>query len=113
MALPDLLNETTQAMEFQPMTLTKAHLTDSIHKGLGIPKSKSFELLTSLFEIMKATLGSGEDILISGFGKFCVKDKNDRRGRNPSTGEDMMLEARRVVTFKCSLPLKQKLNGKG
>ena len=95
------------------MTLTKAHLTDSIRKGLGLPKSKSSELLKSLFEIMKATLGSGEDILISGFGKFCVKDKNDRRGRNPLTGENMMLEARRVVTFKCSLPLKQKLNGGG
>ncbi len=62
---------------------------------------------------MKSTLVNGEDILISGFGKFCVKDKTDRRGRNPSTGEDMMLEARRIVTFKCSRPLKQKLNGKG
>ena len=82
-------------------------------KGLGLPKFKSFDLLTSLFEIMKATLANGDDILISGFGKFCVNYKNDRRGRNPSTGEDMMLEARRVVTFKCSRPLKQKLNGKG
>jgi len=100
-------------MEFQPMTLTKAHLTDSIRKGLGMHNSRSSELLTSLFEIMKATLGNGEDILISGFGKFCVKDKIDRRGRNPSTGQDMMLEARRVETFKCSPPLKQKLNGKG
>ena len=95
------------------MTITKAHLTDSIQKKLGLPKSKSFELLKSLFEIINATLESGEDILISGFGKFCVKDKNDRRGRNPLTGEDMMLDARRVVTFKCSLPLKRKLNGKG
>ncbi len=95
------------------MTLTKAHFTDSIRKGLGLPKSRSSELLTSLLEIMKATLANGDDILISGFGKFCVKGKNDRRGRNPSTGEDMMLEARRVVTFKCSRPLKQKLNGKG
>jgi integration host factor subunit alpha len=95
------------------MTITKTHLSDSIHKGLGMPKSRSFELVTSLFQIIKATLESGEDILISGFGKFCVKDKNDCRGRNLSTGEDMMLEARRVVTFKCSLPLKQKLNGKG
>jgi integration host factor subunit alpha len=95
------------------MTLTKTYLTDSIHKGLGLPKSKSSELLTSLFESIKATVANGDDILISGFGKFCVKDKNDRRGRNPSTGEDMMLEARRVVTFKCSRPLKQKLNGKG
>jgi integration host factor subunit alpha len=65
------------------MTITKAHFTDSIHKGLGLPKSRSFGLVMSIFEIMKATLGSGEDILISGFGKFCVKDKNDRRGRNP------------------------------
>ncbi len=95
------------------MTLTKAHLADSIRKGLELPKSRSSAVVGSLFEIMKATLGSGEDILISGFGKFCVKDKNDRRGRNPLTGEDMMLEARRVVTFKCSLPLKQELNGKG
>ena len=94
------------------MTLTKAHLTDSIHKGVGMPRSKSFKLVGSIFEIMKATLVSGEDILISGFGKFSVKDKNDRRGRNPLTGANMMLEARRIVTFKCSLPLKQKLNGK-
>jgi len=95
------------------MTITKAHLTDSIRKGLGLPKSRPPELVKSLFEIMKSTLASGEDILISGFGKFCVKDKHYRRGRNPSTGEDMMLEARRVVTFKCSVPLKQKLNWKG
>ena len=95
------------------MTITKAHLTGSIEKGTGLPKSRSAELVGSLLEIMKATLGNGEDVLISGFGKFSVKDKNDRRGRNPSTGEDMMLEARRVVTFKCSRPLKQKLNGKG
>jgi len=94
------------------MTLTKAHLTDSIHKGLGLPRSRSVELVESLLEIMKTTLGSGEDVLISGFGKFCVKNKHDRRGRNPSTGEDMMLGARRAVTFKCSVPLKQKLNGK-
>ena len=113
MALPYLLNETTQYVEFQPMTLTKANLTDSIRKGLGMPKSKSFELLKSLFEIMKTTLVTGEEILITGFGKFCVTGKNDRWGRNPSTGEDMMLEARRIVTFRCSLPLKQKLNGKG
>ena len=95
------------------MTLTKAHLTDSIREALGLPKTRSSAVVGSLFEIMKATLANGDDILISGFGKFCVNDKNDRRGRNPSTGEDMMLEARRIVTFKCSRPLKQKLNGKG
>jgi len=69
-----------------------------------MPKSRSSELVGSLLEIIKATLANGEDILISGFGKFCVNDKNDRKGRNPSTGEDMMLDARRVVTFKCSRP---------
>ena len=95
------------------MTLTKTQLIGSIQKSLGLPKSRSAELVGSLLEIMKSTLVNGEDILISGFGKFCVKDKTDRRGRNPSTGEDMMLEARRIVTFKCSRPLKQKLNGKG
>jgi integration host factor subunit alpha len=67
-------------MEFQPMTLTEAHLTDSIHKGLGLPKSRSFGLVGCLLEIMKAMLVNGDDILISGFGKFCVKDKNDRIG---------------------------------
>ena len=94
------------------MTITKADLTDSICKGLGLPKSRASELLTSLLAIMKTTLVNGDDILISGFGKFCVNDKNDRIGRNPSTGEDMMLEARRVVTFKCYLPLRLKLKKK-
>ena len=94
------------------MTLTKTQLTDSIQKRFELPKSRSIELVGSLLETIKATLANGEDVLISGFGKFCVKDKHDRRGRNPSTGEDMMLEARRIVTFKCSKPLKQKLNGK-
>ena len=95
------------------MTLTKAQLTGSIQKGFGLPKSRSTELVGSLLEIIKTTLADGEDVLISGFGKFCVKDKNDRRGRNPSTGEDLMLGARRIVTFKCSTPMKQRLNGKG
>ena len=94
------------------MTITKAHLTDSIHKGLGLPKSRSSELLTSLLAIMKATLANGDDILISGVGKFCVNDKNDRRWKNPLTGEDMTLEARKVVTFKCYLPLRLKLKKK-
>ena len=95
------------------MTIAKAYLINTIHSRLALPKTKSAGLIESLFEIMKTRLETGEDILISGFGKFYVKDKNDRRGRNPSTGQDMNLEARRVVTFKCSLPIKQKLNGKG
>ncbi len=95
------------------MTITKAHLTDSIRKGLRLSKSKSSELLGSLFETMKATLENGDDILIRGFGKFCLKNNNGWRHKNPFTNENMMLGAKRVVTFKCSLPLRHKLNGKG
>jgi integration host factor subunit alpha len=61
-------------------------------------------------EIIKRTLESGEDVLVSGFGKFCVKTKRERRGRNPATGEDMMLEPRRIVTFNCSRKLRDKIN---
>ena len=61
---------------------------------------------------MKTTLGNGEDILISGFGKFCVKDKKERKGRNPATGDDMMLASRKVVTFKCSGKLRNKIDAK-
>ena len=95
------------------MTITRAHLTDSIHNRLDLPKAKSAGLVESVFEIMKNTLENGEDILISGFGKFCIKGKRDRRGRNPWTGEDMMLGSRRIVTFKCSGALKDRLNGSG
>jgi integration host factor subunit alpha len=68
-------------------------------------------MIETLLEIMKRTLESGEDVLVSGFGKFCVKEKHERRGRNPATGEDMMLEPRRVVTFTCSRKLRGKING--
>ena len=95
------------------MTITKAHLTDTIHNQLDLSKTKSANLVESVFDIMKNTLENGEDILISGFGKFCVKGKRDRRGRNPSTGEDMVLGSRRIVTFKCSGALKDRLNGSG
>jgi integration host factor subunit alpha len=61
--------------------------------------------------MIKRTLESGEDVLISSFGRFCVKEKRKRRGRNPATGDDMMLEPRRVVTFKCSGKLRDKING--
>ena len=93
------------------MTLTKAMIIDVIHNQLGYPKNKSAELLEILLEIMKGTLEKGEDVLISGFGKFCVKDKQERRGRNPATGDDMLLSKRRVVTFRCSHLLRSKING--
>jgi integration host factor subunit alpha len=92
------------------MTLTKEHLVEAVYNNIGYSKSKSAEVIESLMEIIEKTLENGEDVLISGFVKFCVKEKNERRGRNPQTGEDMMLESRRVVTFKCSPILKAQIN---
>ena len=94
------------------MTITKQSLADSIYIHLGLTKQRSNEVVESLFEIMKNTLENGDDLLISGFGKFCVKDKTERRGRNPMTGNDMMLGSRRIVVFKCSVVLRDKINGK-
>ena len=92
------------------MTLTKANIVDAIHDELGFPKNRSAELIEILLEQIKSTLENGQDVLISGFGKFCVKDKKERRGRNPATGDDMMLSQRRVVTFRCSHLLREKIN---
>lgn len=94
------------------MTLTKADLIDSIYNQVGISKTKSARLVESLLEIMKRTLENGEDVLISGFGKFSPKEKDKRKGRNPQTGEDLMLRSRTVVRFKCSGVLRDKINGK-
>lgn len=91
------------------MALTKAQIIEEISDRNGFTMKKSTELVESLLEILKNTLASGEDVLISGFGKFCVKDKNSRRGRNPATGEDMMLSERKVVTFKCSASLRDEI----
>ena len=92
------------------MALTKSEIVTSVH-DLGFTKKKSVEVIENLLEIIKRTLESSEDVLISGFGKFCVKDKARRRGRNPATGEDLMLRGRRVVTFKCSGKLRHKIDG--
>jgi len=93
------------------MTLTKAHIVDAISDQIGYPKNHSSEIVEILLEIIKKTLESGDDVLISGFGKFCVKEKKERKGRNPATGEDMILEPRRTVTFRCSGRLRDKING--
>ena len=92
------------------MALTKSDIVASVH-DLGLTKKKSVEVIESLLEIIKRSLESSEDVLISGFGKFCVKDKAKRKGRNPATGEDLMLRGRRVVTFKCSGKLRHKIDG--
>jgi integration host factor subunit alpha len=94
------------------MTLTKVHIVRAIAEQIGYPKNQSSEMIETLLELIKRSLESGEDILVSGFGKFCVKTKHERRGRNPATGEDMMLEPRRVVTFNCSRKLRDRINGK-
>ena len=95
------------------MPLTKADIAQAVADGTGLPLKRSAGIVESLLEIMKRTLASGEDVLVSGFGKFAVKDKSARRGRNPATGEAMTLAARRVVTFKSSGKLRRKLNGSG
>jgi integration host factor subunit alpha len=92
------------------MTLTKNDLVKALAKENGYPVNQTIEVVETLLEIIKSKLASGEDVLISGFGKFCVKEKRERRGRNPATGEDMILESRRVVTFKWSRQLRDRIN---
>ena len=93
------------------MALTKAEIVQSMAEQIGFTNNKSSELTETLLEIIKRTLASGEDVLVSGFGKFCVNNKKERRGRNPATGRSMMLRPRMVVTFKCSGKLRKKING--
>jgi integration host factor subunit alpha len=92
------------------MSLTKDDIVEAVAKEIGFPKDQSVELVETLLELIKKALESGDDVLVSGFGKFCVKKKKERRGRNPATGEGMILEPRRVVTFHCSGKLRKKIN---
>ncbi|MCF8037228.1 MAG: integration host factor subunit alpha [Desulfobacteraceae bacterium] len=91
------------------MALTKNKIVESVN-DLGFTKKKSVDIVESLLEIIKRSLENDEDVLVSGFGKFCIKQKNTRRGRNPATGEDLLLNARKVVTFKCSGKLRDRIN---
>ena len=95
------------------MSLKKENLTQIISGKYGFSKKRSTELIENTLEIIKQHLAEGENVLISGFGKFSVIDKRERRGRNPASGNELILGARRVVTFRCSPVLKEKLNGKG
>ena len=92
-------------------TLNKAKIIDAVAESNGYTRKKSIETVETVLELIKRSLESGEDVLISGFGKFSVKQKAKRKGRNPATGEDMILTPRRVVTFKCSGILRDKING--
>ena len=92
------------------MALTKIMIAESIQSNLNFTRKKSIDCVETLLKIIKKNLASGEDVLISGFGKFCVNEKKQRRGRNPATGDAMMLRERKVVTFKCSGKIRQKIN---
>jgi integration host factor subunit alpha len=94
------------------MTATKEHIVEAIYNEVGYSKSESTKLVESLLEIIKKTLANGDDVLVSGFGKFCVREKKERTGRNPATREDLRLKQRKVVTFTCSQVLRDKINGK-
>jgi integration host factor subunit alpha len=96
--------------EQSTMTLTKAQLIEEVRKRNGFTKQKAIQSVETTLEIIKKILQSGEDVLISGFGKFCVNEKAKRKGRNPATGGEMMLDPRKVVTFKCSGKLRNKIN---
>ncbi len=91
-------------------TLTKARIVQAVVETNGYTHQKAFETVEIMLELIKRTLENSEDVLISNFGKFCVKKKKERRGRNPATGEDMMMAPRKVVTFRSSGKLREKVN---
>ena len=93
------------------MTLTKAEIAEQVHKQLGRNKKESARMVQALFEIIKDCLEDGKDVMISGFGKFSIRDRGERSGRNPLTGDTIMLSAKKIVTFKCSGKLREKING--
>jgi len=93
------------------MALTKDKLITSLQTQIGMIKPESRQIVDRVFEIMKSTLADGEDLLISGFGKFHVREKKERRGRNPQTKESLVLRARRVLVFKTSGVLRERMNG--
>ena len=93
------------------MTITKNTLVEMLHNEVGLNKREAKEFIELFFETVKKNLENGNDIKISGFGNFTLRDKNARPGRNPKTGEEVLIKERRVVTFKSGLKLKNKLEG--
>ena len=91
-------------------TLTKAHIVEKLFARNLFTKGESAQIIETLFELIKQSLQDGEDVMISGFGKFSVREKHQRRGRNPQSGEPMTLAPRKVITFKCSSVLREKMN---
>jgi integration host factor subunit alpha len=95
------------------MSFTKADLAQKVANDCGFMRGEAVEIVEKLLEIIKMRLITGEDVMISGFGKWSVKSKHARKGRNPQTGEQMVLDARRVVTWSYSPVLKKAVNGSG
>ena len=93
------------------MTLVKDNLIQSLYDQCGLSKHKSKALVEKVFELIKKALESGDDVLISGFGKFSARKKAPRKGRNPANGEDLPLDGRTVVTFRCSPRMRDRING--
>ena len=92
------------------MALIKEEIIEAVARENGFLKIRSTEIVETLIEVIKRSLISGDDVMVSGFGKFNVRDKKVRKGRNPATGQDLLLEPRRVVTFHCSGKLRKKIN---
>jgi integration host factor subunit alpha len=93
------------------MTLTKAEIAEQVHNQVGRTKKESAQMVEALFETIKESLEEGKDVMVSGFGKFSIRDRGERKGRNPLTGHAIMLPAKKVVTFRCSGKLREKING--
>jgi integration host factor subunit alpha len=93
--------------------MTKADIVERIYEKVGFSKKESAELVETVFDLIKATLEEGDKIKIAGFGNFVVKEKSDRRGRNPQTGEEITIVARKILTFKPSQVLKSAINSQG
>jgi len=92
-------------------TLTRAEIAESIHRKLGLSRSESLVMVEAILQHMTTALGNGENVKISGFGTFLLRDKGERIGRNPKTGTEVPISPRRVMVFKPSAILKQRING--
>jgi integration host factor subunit alpha len=93
------------------MALTRADMVDSLFNELGLNKREASELVDLFFQELVVPLAAGEQVKLSNFGNFCLRDKNERPGRNPRTGEDVLIPARRVVTFRVGPKLKARVEG--
>lgn len=95
--------------------LTKADVAERLHKEIGLNKREAKQLVEDFFEEIRIALASGEHVKLSGFGNFCLRDKNPRPGRNPKTGQEIPITERRVVTFRPGQKLRarvEQLSGK-